>query len=397
MKIRSNLVDIHDRRIYPAEIYCDNGRIVSIKEIADKLDGYILPGFIDAHVHIESSMVTPVEFSRGAVRHGTIAVVSDPHEICNVLGKEGALFMIENAGKTPLKILFGAPSCVPATFFESSGAVVSSKDIEELLQFSEVGYLSEMMNYPGVVMEDQLVIDKIEVAKKYGVPVDGHAPGLSGPDLIKYIEAGITTDHECFSYEEAIEKISLGMKILIREGSGAKNFNALVSLLGTYPDRVMFCTDDLHPDDLLKGHINLMVKRAIDEGYNLFDVIRASGYNAARHYGLDVGMLRENDPADFIMIESLESWNIIKTYIGGEAVFENGKVKIASINVAEPNKFNIDPIKPEDLSLLAKGKKLRVIQAEDGELITREVIAEAKIVNNRVISDIEKDVLKIEL
>jgi adenine deaminase len=395
MILRSNLVDIHKNRIYPAEITLINGVIGSIKPTEERVDHYILPGFIDAHIHIESSMVTPVAFSEVAVRHGTIGLVSDPHEIANVLGKEGVGFMVHNAQATPMKILFGAPSCVPATKFESAGAIISDKDIEELLQSGKVGFLSEVMNYPGVIQKEFEILRKIAVAVKQGVPIDGHAPGLRGEELVEYVRAGISTDHECLSFEEAAEKISLGMKVLIREGSGAKNFNTLIPLLKEFPEKIMFCTDDLHPDDLLKGHINILVKRAVKMGYDLFDVIRAAGMNAAEHYGIDVGMLREGDKADFILVDSLISWNVLKTYINGRAVYENGTVNIEYYNREAPNRFFINKIKLDELVVKANRNYLRVIRAIDGDLVTEEIKAKALVMDGNVVADIKNDILKI--
>lgn len=395
MHIRSNLIDIHNRRIYPAEIHVEGGRIKFIKEISEKLHFFILPGFVDAHIHIESSMVTPLAFSQTAVMHGTVGTVSDPHEIANVMGAPGVEFMIENARNTPMKIMFGAPSCVPATPFESSGAEIGPGEITRILEMPEVGYLSEMMNYPGVINEDPLVWDKLHIARKMNVPIDGHAPGIRGEELKKYVAGGISTDHECFTYEEAVEKISHGMKILIREGSGAKNFPALVPLLKEYPEKIMFCSDDLHPDDLIKGHINLLVKRALDAGYDLFDVIRAAGLNAVNHYNLDVGMLRVNEPADFIEIDSLENWKVLKTYINGEAIFENGEVNIALKKFPLLNKFIISKIQKKEFEIPAKAKNINVIKAIDGELITKREIHKARVVNGNVVSDPACDILKI--
>jgi len=395
MQIRSNLIDIHKRCIYPVELELENGRIKSIDEISEIQQTHILPGFIDAHVHIESSMVTPVAFSRTAIKHGTVGTVSDPHEIANVMGVDGVEFMIENARKTPMKFLFGAPSCVPATSFESSGAEIGPGDIEKILQKKDVGYMSEMMNYPGVIYGDPIVLKKIEIAREMNMPIDGHAPGVIGKDLEKYASAGISTDHECFTYEEAIEKISHGMKILIREGSGAKNFSALIPLLKEYPEMVMLCSDDLHPDDLIKGHINVLVKRALEEGYDLFDVIRSAGLNAVEHYNMDVGMLKENDSADFIEIDSLENWNILKTYINGKLYFDSGEVHIEKQDISPINRFNISKINKSELNLRAESTMLNVIKAIDGELITRKEKHSALIENGNVISDLDNDILKI--
>lgn len=391
----ANLIDIHKGAIYPARIRVEEGRIAEISETHEKVQGYILPGFIDAHVHIESSMVAPVAFSRQAVRHGTIGVISDPHEIANVLGAEGVQFMINNGQKTPLKIMFGAPSCVPATPFESSGAHIDATEVGRLLQLPEIGYLSEMMNYPGVVSGDPEVMKKIEAAHHHQLPVDGHAPGIRGAELEKYAAAGISTDHECFTYEEAVEKIGQGMHILIREGSGAKNYRALIPLLKEYPDKVMFCTDDLHPDDLLMGHINRMVQRALAEGYDLFDTLRAASWNAKEHYQLDAGMLREGDPADFILVDSVEKMEVRETYINGQPLFRDGQVQIQDVEPIPVNKFLIGEISPKEIELQPGGNRMQVIQAIDGELITKRIVATPRIEHGKVVSDPNKDILKI--
>lgn len=395
ISIKANLVDVVEREIFPAEITIEDGIIVGRQRIIGMFDTYILPGFVDAHIHIESSMVTPVEFSRTAISHGTVGTVSDPHEIANVLGMDGVRYMIENSKETPLKILFGAPSCVPATAFESSGAIISSSDISDMLNWEGIGYLSEMMNYPGVIFNDEEVIGKLEAAKNKSYPIDGHAPGVKGEDLKKYAEAGISTDHECFTIEEAREKISLGMTIQIREGSGAKNFDNLVPLLNESPEKVMFCSDDLHPDDLLKGHINLLVRRAIDRGYDLFNVLRAAGLNAIEHYNLDVGLLRVGDPADFIIVNSLKDWNISKVCINGAFCFDDGAVKLGNTMANTPNKFIAQEIEEENLIVKPEGNSIKLIQAIDGELITNKISSKINQDVQNVVSNIEKDILKL--
>jgi len=395
MIITANFVDIHNREIYPASVDIEDGRIASVKKADATPEVYMLPGFIDAHVHIESSMVTPVAFAYQAVKHGTVGVVTDPHEIANVLGEAGVDFMIENGELTPLKIMFGAPSCVPATGFESSGARIDVASINALLDRKGIGYLSEMMNFPGVIHNDAEVLKKIEIAREKGLPVDGHAPGLIGDDLKRYVDAGISTDHECFSLEEAEEKIEAGMKILIREGSGAKNYKALRPLIKSHPGKIMFCTDDLHPDDLLEGHINKLVFRAIKEGYNLYDVLRAASRNAVEHYQLETGLLREGDPADFILIDSFEQGNIIATYINGEKVFSEGRTHFDQVQSGTPNHFETGKISTADLQVSARGILLRTIEAIDGELITKSKTMKALIKDGFVIPDPERDLLKI--
>ena len=395
LTIKGNLVDVLERRTFPAEIRIKSGHIERITPLEESCDQYILPGFVDAHVHIESSMVTPVEFSRECIGHGTIGVMTDPHEIANVLGKEGVNFMTENAERTPLKILFGAPSCVPATPFEKAGGEVDVKDIEMMFEERQVSFLSEMMNYPGVIQQDQDVLRKISVAKRFGAPIDGHAPGVRGEDLEKYVQAGISTDHESFSLEEASEKIEKGMHILIREGSGAKNFEELIPLMRTYPDKIMFCTDDLHPDDLLSGHINQLVRRAVELGYDLYDVLRAASYNAIMHYQSGQGLLRVGDSADFIVVENLRTFEVKKTCIDGDIVYENKNMTLPQTPGEHLNVFREDQVSPKDFFVPARGKQIRVMIAKDGSLVTGSEIVNAPVNDHKIVPDIQQDLLKI--
>ena len=393
--VQGQLVDIHTREIYPAEVCVQHGRIAHINRL-EKAEGfYILPGFVDAHVHIESSMLVPSEFARLAVVHGTVATVSDPHEIANVLGAEGVLYMIENGKRTPFKFNFGAPSCVPATAFETAGATIDAAGAEALLRMPEVKYLAEMMNYPGVLSKDKEVMAKLAAAKKLGVPIDGHAPGLRGEDARRYFQAGISTDHECFTYEEGLEKLQMGVKVLIREGSAAKNFNALIRLLPQFPGQVMFCSDDKHPDDLILGHINQLVARALVAGCGLFEVLRAACLNPVQHYGLNVGLLRPDDPADFILVENLEDFKVRATYIDGALVAEDGQSRIERINAGAVNNFHCSPRQPEDFRIPAQGKKIQVIRALNGEIVTESFMTEALIESGLAISDPPRDILKM--
>lgn len=394
--VSGQLVDIPNRHIYPAEIKVDLGKIVSIRKI--KLIGdmpFILPGFIDAHVHVESSMLVPSEFARLAVVHGTVATLSDPHEIANVCGLEGVEYMIENGRQVPFKFYFGAPSCVPATPFETAGGEITSEDINKLLERKEIVYLAEMMNWPGTINKDPLVMEKLDLAKKYGKPVDGHAPGLKGEMAAKYASAGITTDHECFTKEEALGKIKLGMKIAIREGSAAKNFEALIDLIDDYPEMIMFCSDDKHPDSLAIGHINELAARAIAKGKNLYDVLQAACINPILHYNLQVGRLRLGDPADFAMVEDLKDFKVQKTYIDGKLVAENGKTLIPRVENKVINNFQTSLKSELDFSLVAQGNKVRVIEALDGQLITPEIESEVRILEGKAISNPDADILKI--
>ena len=393
--IKANLVDVVGREVFPAEVVCENGAIVSVIRIDENVDGFLVPGLIDSHVHIESSMVTPALFSRAAVRWGTIGTVSDPHEIANVLGRKGLDFMLNSARKVNFYFNFGVPSCVPATDFETSGARLDAKDVEELLSKDDFFYLSEMMNFPGVIFGDENVNGKLKAAQKYNKPVDGHAPGLKGEDLKKYVEAGVQTDHECSTLDEAREKAKLGMKILIREGSAAKNFESLLPLLKEMPEKVMFCSDDLHPDDLEKGHINLLVKRALAKGYDLFDVLRAVSYNPVKFYNLNIGLLQKGDSADFILVDNLDDFNVLETYIGGEKVFDNGKNFIPEIKEEPINRFFENKLSSNDISVPASNGKIKVIEALDGELLTKTVLAKPRVENNAIVSDIDHDILKL--
>jgi adenine deaminase len=394
MKITGKIVDVHQRRIYYGTVTISAGIIESIEENESGPDDYIMPGLTDAHVHIESSMLVPSHFAVAAVRHGTVAVVADPHEIGNVLGKEGVEFMTENARNVPLKILFGAPSCVPATDSESSGARIDSDDIIELLKNEKIGFLAEMMNFPGVVHDDPEVLRKLEAARRAGVPVDGHAPGLSGEDLKKYISAGITTDHECTTLDEALEKIAGGMKILIREGSAAKNLEALAPLLESNPDDVMLCSDDLHPETLEKGHINRLVARLIGMGYDIFSVIRAASLNSAEHYRLKTGLLREGDPADFIITEDPLKMNIKQTFIDGKCVFDGEKTLFSPGEIVKVNRFNCSHLLPAEIKVPNTGNRIRVIVARNGELLTGSETAETG-TGKYVEPHPEEDLLKI--
>lgn len=394
--IEGNLVDIFANSIYPASIEVINGVIYKIEKIRNrKPDVYILPPFIDSHIHIESSLLVPSEFSRVVSCFGTVATVSDPHEIANVLGIEGVQFMIKNGKQTPFKFYFGAPSCVPATDFETSGAKLSSAEIELLLKMPEIRYLSEMMNFPGVINQAQDVMEKLELARRFEKPIDGHSPGLRGKELWNYINAGMTTDHETLMLDEAIEKIKYGMKILIREGSAAKNFEELHPLIKMYPRDVMFCSDDKHPDDLIESHINELVRRSLNLGYDLFDVLRIASLNPVLHYNLDVGLLREGEDADFIVVDNLNDLNVLRTYIQGNLVAENGKSLIEKSVSDKPNKFNCTYKSSEDFKVERKGDKILVIKAIDGELFTDVELVEINPKNKYIECDTEADILKL--
>jgi adenine deaminase len=395
MKIEGNIVDVVNKRTYKGEITILNGRISAIRECETDHEQFIIPGFIDAHVHVESSMLIPSEFARMAVCHGSVATISDPHEIGNVLGRSGVEYMVNNGFKTPFKFHFGAPSCVPATIFETAGAEITLDDIEEIFKLPRVNYLAEMMNFPGVLNRDPEVMAKINLAIKLGKQVDGHAPGLMGEDAKRYIDTGITTDHECFSKPEAVNKLNHGMKIIIREGSAAKNFEALWSLIDEFPEDVMLCSDDKHPNDLAVGHINDLVRRAVSKGCDVFNVLRAVSYNPIKHYKMDVGLLQLNDPADFCIVNNLVDFKVGATYIDGNLVAQNGKTRINSIKEEIVNNFSCSEIGLEQLRVDAQSTNVQVICVEDGQLITTKEIAELTVIDGALVPNVAEDILKI--
>lgn len=393
--VEGNIVNVLNRNISGGRLHVSEGKIESVELTGNRYANYIIPGFIDAHIHIESSMLTPYEFAKIALTHGTVATVSDPHEIANVSGLEGVYYMLENAKDAKLKFHFGAPSCVPATSFETSGAVLNSNSVEELLKRNDIWYLSEMMNYPGVLFGEEGVKKKIALAKKHNKPIDGHAPGLRGNDAEKYIKEGITTDHECYTKDEALDKLQHGMKIIIREGSAAKNFEALHELISEYPGMCMLCSDDKHPDDLLLGHINQLVSRAIGKGHNLMDVLQCACVNPVKHYNLQVGLLQANDTADFIVVNNLKYFNVLQTYINGELVAENGKSFLKEKIHPVINNFFIGKKSVDDFKIKARGNEIWVIEALDGQLITNDLKTTCKIENDLAVSNVENDILKI--
>ena len=395
MKLKGNIVDVINKRIFKGEVTFKDGKILSIEEKQNNETVYILPGFVDAHIHIESSMLVPSEFAKIAVTHGTVATVSDPHEIANVLGVAGVHFMIENGKQVPFKFNFGAPSCVPATHFESAGAIINADAINTLLQNPDIKYLAEMMNYPGVIHDDKEVLKKIAWAKHYNKPVDGHAPGVVGNDITKYINAGISTDHECFTYNEALEKLEKGMKILIREGSAAKNFEALVDLLPQYYKDIMFCSDDKHPDDLLIGHINQLCARAVAKGIDIFKILQAACINPVKHYNLDVGLLQVGHNADCIVVQDLKDFKTLQTYVNGVLVYNNGTSLIETVAFKNLNNFNCKRKTVADFKIASSAKKIRVIEALEGQLVTNEIIENANLVDGYLVSNTNTDVLKM--
>ncbi|MEP7277833.1 MAG: adenine deaminase [Bacteroidota bacterium] len=396
--ITGQVADIFNRRFFYAAVFFENGRILSVTPLPNGPPAapFILPGFTDAHVHIESSMLVPAEFAKLAVVHGTVSTISDPHEIANVCGMKGVAFMIENGRTVPFKFNFGAPSCVPATGFETAGAAMNAADTADLLQRDDIKYLSEMMNFPGVLQKEEEVMKKIAAAHNLHKPVDGHAPGLRGEKAKQYIDAGISTDHECFTADEALDKLRYGMKILVREGSAAKNFDALIDLLRDHSENMMFCSDDKHPDSLVAGHINQLCARAVAKGINIFKVLRAACVNPVLHYKTTTGLLRPGDAADFILVKDLVNFEVMQTYIDGERVAENGQSLIKTSPSASINHFNCSPKRVADFALPWKNETtITVIEALDGQLITNRLSSSPTIANGQIISDPGRDLLKI--
>jgi len=395
LHVSGNLVDIPNRTTRPVEIHIAEGRVVEIKDVAGPVEGYLMPGFIDAHVHVESSMLIPSEFARLAVTHGTVATISDPHEIANVLGVEGVEYMIANGKQVPFHFFFGAPSCVPATVFETAGAQIDAEAVGRLLERPEVVYLSEMMNFPGVLNGDPEVMRKIAHAQRLGKPVDGHAPGLRGELAERYIRAGMSTDHECFTADEALDKLKNGMWVQIREGSAAKNFEALHSLLHDHSHRMMLCSDDKHPDSLVDGHMNVVCARAVAAGIDVFKVLQAACLNPIAHYRLPVGRLHEGDPADLIEVEDLVNFKVKRTFIQGRLVAEQGRSLIERVPASTPNNFNCSAKRSADFATKANADDLWVIEPYDGQLITGKLRMPGKVQDGFFVPEVGRDLLKI--
>lgn len=399
-RITGNIVDIENRTIFFGSVLYSDNKIVGIERFSEEKPGqkYILPGFVDSHIHIESSMLVPSEFARVAVKTGVIATVSDPHEIANVLGKKGVDYMVANGKLVDFKFFFGVPSCVPATPFDRAGAVLNVSDVKEMLASGQFYYLSEMMNYPGVIYNDAEVMSKINSALELGYKIDGHAPGIVDESLKKYVDAGISTDHECMSVLEAETKIKLGMKVLIREGSAAKNFDSLIEIAKKYPSEIMFCSDDCHPDDLLNQYFVNLIRRAIAAGVDVIDAIKMAGYNAVKHYNLPVGLLKTDDYADFVMVDNLTDFNVQQTYINGRLIYNDGKSLIEKVKVDDINNFYQNFISKNDITIASIDNskvEVKVIDTLEGELYTKSLIASLPVVDGALVSDVDRDILKI--
>lgn len=373
-----HIVDIETRTTYPGRINVRDGKIESIEKLESVAEDapYFLPGMTDSHIHIESTMLTPVNFSKIAVAHGVVNSVSDPHEITNVLGVEGIDFMVNNAKSTRFNCYFGLPSCVPSSHLETAGAVIDAATTAELIKRDDLWYLAEMMNYPGIINNDPEVVGKVKAALAVGKVVDGHAPGVLGEDLVKYLCAGITTDHECSTVQEANERIALGAKIIVREGSAARNFDALSDVLAQHPEVAMLCSDDKHPDDLIEGHIDALVRRGLAKGIPIWNMLQAACINPVKHYALPSGLMKPGDKATFIAVDNLNEFNVLSTVIEGYKVFDrNSGVDESALVISQPakeypNNFKAQRITVKDIALNTTSDKVKVIEALDGELLT---------------------------
>ena len=388
--ISGRIVDVVGRKVFKGVISFEDGVIRDIRESDSVDDCFLMPGLVDAHVHVESSLLPPAEFARVAMRQGALAAVADPHEIANVMGVAGVEYMVAEAKSSPFRFLFAAPSCVPATDFETSGARIDTAEIEQMFSSELVGLLGEMMNFPGVVNGDLAVLAKIDAAKRYSKPIDGHAPGLSGDMLARYVGAGIGTDHECVSIVEAIEKIRLGMKVLIRQGSAANNLDELAPLIGMYPDKVMLCTDDMHAEEILNGYLRSSLKYLVEKCYDIFDILRSCTLIPVGYYGLDLGLLQVGDSADFIKVDNLCDFNVQSVFVRG---FEIGIGEMEKPVVL--NNFKAESIVVADLRVKRKGDSIRVIGVINGELLTKQYVYKLKGDDKFVESNADDDVLKI--
>ena len=426
MSFTAFMLDVITDTFYPARITIEDGKYKEITPIFidedTKLDmpGLMMPGFIDSHIHIESSMMTPAQFAKVAVRHGTTGVVCDPHEIANVLGIEGIEAMIENAKQVPFNFFFSAPSCVPATPFETSGAVIDSADINYLLKKDEIVGLGEMMNFPGVINGDEEVLKKLKLARIYNKPIDGHAPLLSGEELNKYLKQQIVTDHECSNILEAFEKKVKGMKIMVRDGSSALDMENLFNIEDIYsyiedpsslgvlfrdifelkiyaPLFDFIVSDDKNPNDLLEGHLNKSVKKACELGIDIVKAINMVTINPAYHYNLNCGAIVVGANADFVLVDSIYDLNILETYIGGECVFDGENVLFDAPDVDARNSINATKKSASDFDILYDGDEceVNVIECIDGDLLTKKATAKLKTKDGIVQPDIIQDVLKI--
>jgi len=409
--LHGSLVNVYSGNISESYIGVKDGRIIYVggKPIRatknlDVGSKFILPAYIDGHVHIESSLVTPSQFALAAIPRGTCCVVADPHEIANVCGVEGIKYMIEDSARTPLKIYFMIPSCVPATNLETSGAKIGLKEIEELKGLKQILGLGEVMNFPGVIKGEEEVMAKIRACE--GMVIDGHAPGLRGEELCAYIAAGVMSDHESVTAEEAMEKISLGMWVMIREGSTAKNLSELAAIVSKgCPERVMLVTDDQHADDLLaEGHLDHVLRRAVEEGIDPVDAVRMVTVKPAEYFGLRrLGGVSPGKCADMVIVDDLKEFKAEMVFIDGRIVAKEGKylgsVGRSIVKKEVEKTVHIGELLPADLKVIHRGPEgkveTRVIEVVPDQIITNEMLCELPVENGEVLPDLEKDIVKI--
>lgn len=409
LKIKNaNVVDVYTGTIFSADIYIKDGVFAGFdgerkaKEEIDAKGQYVVPGFIDGHCHIESSHLSPSEFSDAVVPCGTTTVIADPHEICNVSGLDAMKYMLSSAKDAPLNIFYMFPSCVPATPFEHSGAILNAAEIETIIDNEKILGLGEMMNYPGIIYADDTVMDKLECAYKRGKNIDGHVPSIQGQGLDAYIAAGITTDHECETPEELREKVRKGMYVLLRQGTACKNvLQLLPGVDDTNYKRCLFCTDDRQPQSIIReGHINYGVSLAVKAGLDPVKAISAASLNAAECFGLkDRGAIAPGKKADFFITDSLEELKPSMVFIEGRKAAENGKIILKAPHV-EPigvaGMMNVKDLSLDTFRLELKSDEARIIEIIPGGVVTgsgRDTVKRDE--NNLWVHDESKDVLKI--
>ncbi len=397
MIIKGNILNIYTDEIYPGEIEIEKGVIQSIREVSSFFNEIIVPGFIDSHIHIESSKLTPSRFAEIALKHGTTSVVADPHEIANVMGLEGIEYMLNDARNSPLKFNFAAPSCVPTTEYETAGATIDSNVIDDLLRKDEFVSLGEVMDYNGVIEGKEDLIAKIESAKKHKKPIDGHAPLVTGEDLQKYVKYGIDTDHECTSKREAAEKRRMGVKIMIREGSESHMLEELL-----HSDADFIVSDDICAEDLIDGHIDKLLRKAVSLGMDAFEALKLVTINPAKHYNLNVGSITPGKQADLVFIDNLEDFNVKRVIVDGNTIYKKQKLLYRANPMPVKTTLKITPKTAEDFDVKAqdenhKSATVNVINVEDNTIISSHDTAKLSIDRNTVIPSVFEDILKISV
>lgn len=391
--VDGQLVDVLRGEIYPACVNFDENNIVRIERKLAAPPQYILPGLIDAHVHIESSLLTPYRFAEKAVAHGTTAVVANPHEIANVMGMAGIRYMVDDGKSTPLRFFYSAPSSVPSTAMETSGAVIGWKEVREMLSTGDFVSLGEVMDVPGVLREDPALMSKIEVAVQFGKPIDGHAPGLGGYDLDRYVMAGISTDHECTTVREAEEKDRKGMTVMVREGSAARNLNALMPFASKH--KHFLVTDDLSAVDMADGHVDSLLRKAVAAGMDPIHAIRAASMWPAQHYGLPGGSVYLNGPADLVVVDDLIHFTVLETWIGGRLVAKDGRPLFAGAPTTVPPGIASGEVLAKDLRVTSRRPvaTVRVIKVLPDEVSSLAGTADLDVDDSAVLTDPSRDIL----